>query len=173
MGNVTVWNTRNNYVCSPRNLHIAYGTDIFATLVIAAIGLFCINKALQSYGKSFSTILRTTRNAELSRLIDVSETSGAEPLPNIWPIWGWSFGLAVLRMMRRPRSTVLLYWHKTRRRLTRSWRWFRRACLRARHRYSEPPVTRQTMDVDVNNLLLYAVLYHVALAYEAQLSDTI
>lgn len=29
------------------------------------------------------------------------------------------------------------------------------------------------MDVDVNNLLLYAVLYHVALAYEAQLSDTI
>lgn len=81
MGNVTVWNTVNNYVYSPRNLYIAYGTGIFATLVIVAIGLFCINKASQSYGKSFSTILRTTRNAELSRLIDVSETSGAEPLP--------------------------------------------------------------------------------------------
>lgn len=81
MGNVTVWNTINNYVYSPRNLYIAYGTGIFATLAIVAIGLFCINKASQSYGKSFSTILRTTRNAELGRLIDVSETSGAEPLP--------------------------------------------------------------------------------------------
>lgn len=80
-GNVTVWNTTNNYVYSPRNLYIAYGTGIFTTIVIVAIGLFCIHKASQSYGKSFSTILRTTRNVELGRLIDVSETSGAEPLP--------------------------------------------------------------------------------------------
>lgn len=80
MGNITVWNTINNYVYSPRNLYIAYGVGIFATVIIVAIGLFCIKKASQSYGKSFSTVLRTTRNAELSRLIDVSETSGAEPL---------------------------------------------------------------------------------------------
>ncbi|UKZ96609.1 uncharacterized protein TrAFT101_011387 [Trichoderma asperellum] len=80
MGNVTVWNTINNYVYSPRNLYIAYGIGIFATLIIVAIGLFCIKMASQSYGKSFSTILRTTRNAELGRLIDASETSGAEPL---------------------------------------------------------------------------------------------
>lgn len=80
MGDVTVWNTVNNYVYNPRNLYIAYGAGIFATLIIVAIGLFCIKSASQSYGKSFSTFLRTTRNAELSRLIDVSETSGAEPL---------------------------------------------------------------------------------------------
>ncbi|KAL6887058.1 hypothetical protein GGI43DRAFT_417555 [Trichoderma evansii] len=80
IGNVTVWNTINNYVYSPRNLYIAYGVGIFATIIIVAIGLFYIKKASQSYGKSFSTVLRTTRNAELSRLIDVSETSGAEPL---------------------------------------------------------------------------------------------
>lgn len=66
---------------SPRNLYIAYGTGIFATLVIVAMGLFCIYKASQSCSKSFSTILRTKRIAELSRLIDVSETSGDETLP--------------------------------------------------------------------------------------------
>ncbi|KAL9473812.1 hypothetical protein ACSS6W_008192 [Trichoderma asperelloides] len=81
MGDVTVWNTINNYVYSPFNLYVAYGAGIVATLIVVAIGLFCIEKASQSYGKSFSTILRTTRNAELGRLIDVSETSGAEPLP--------------------------------------------------------------------------------------------
>ncbi|KAM0254882.1 hypothetical protein ACHAQJ_006319 [Trichoderma viride] len=33
-----------------------------------------------SYGRSFSTVLRTTRNEELDRLLDANETSGAEPL---------------------------------------------------------------------------------------------
>lgn len=67
-------------VYSPPNLNIAYGASIFTTVIIVAIGLFCIAEVSQSYGISFSTVLRTTRNAELDRLVDANETNSAEPL---------------------------------------------------------------------------------------------
>lgn len=45
------------------------------------VGFVCISKAsLEAFGTSFFTILRTTRNPELDRLVPPAETSSAEPL---------------------------------------------------------------------------------------------
>ncbi|PTB70916.1 hypothetical protein BBK36DRAFT_1108252 [Trichoderma citrinoviride] len=79
-GNVTVWTSQNEYSYNPRNLYAAYGTGIFATLVVVIVGLACIGASSNSYKSSFSTILRTTRSEELDLLVPHAETSGAEPL---------------------------------------------------------------------------------------------
>ncbi|KAL7814198.1 hypothetical protein V8C44DRAFT_326045 [Trichoderma aethiopicum] len=79
-GNVTVWTSLNEYSYNPRNLYIAYGTGMFATLAVVAVGLACIGASSNAYKASFSTILRTTRNEELDLLVPPGETSGAEPL---------------------------------------------------------------------------------------------
>jgi hypothetical protein len=64
-----------------RNLAIAYGLGIgFAAGVVAA-GLVCIHAVEGTFSTSFSTILRTTRGAQLDELVHASEMHGKEPLP--------------------------------------------------------------------------------------------
>ncbi|KAF9771459.1 hypothetical protein IL306_010902 [Fusarium sp. DS 682] len=79
-GPITYLSTQIAFSYAPRNLFIAYGVGIIASAFIVATGLLCINSASASYGNSFSTILRTTRNPDLDTIVPVAETSGAEPL---------------------------------------------------------------------------------------------
>lgn len=79
---ITVFTPQNAYKYHPRNLIISYGSGVIATAASVAIGFICISKApSQTFGTSFSTIMRTTRNHKLDSLVSSAETSGAEPLP--------------------------------------------------------------------------------------------
>lgn len=51
------------------------------TAVLAAAGLLAIHAASASYGTSFSTIVRTTRNPDLDALVPAAASTGAEPTP--------------------------------------------------------------------------------------------
>ncbi|CAG1963029.1 unnamed protein product [Fusarium graminearum] len=77
---VTYSSAQNEFSYEPRNLLVAYGVGLFLAWAIVIIGLLCIKSASASYGSSFSTILRTTRNPEIDKIIPVAETTGAEPL---------------------------------------------------------------------------------------------
>ncbi|KAF4334983.1 hypothetical protein FBEOM_11180 [Fusarium beomiforme] len=79
-GPITHLSTQIAFSYEPRNLLIAYGIGLVACATIVIIGLLCIKSASASYGNSFSTILRTTRNPDLDTIVPVAETSGAEPL---------------------------------------------------------------------------------------------
>ncbi|KAH7173160.1 uncharacterized protein B0J16DRAFT_405450 [Fusarium flagelliforme] len=79
-GPITYSSTQNEFAYEPRNLIIAYGVGFLLTLVIVIFGLLCIRPASASYGSSFSTILRTTRNPDLDTVVPTAETTGAEPL---------------------------------------------------------------------------------------------
>lgn len=48
---------------------------------MVVVGFVCIWVSSLSFGSSFSTILRTTRNPELDALLENDENRGAEPLP--------------------------------------------------------------------------------------------
>lgn len=78
---VTVLTPQNAFVYRPRNLLISYISGVAATAICVAVGFICISKASSAaFSTSFSTIMRTTRNPELDRLVPPAETSGAEPL---------------------------------------------------------------------------------------------
>ncbi|EWG50755.1 hypothetical protein FVEG_09890 [Fusarium verticillioides 7600] len=79
-GNITYLTTQIAFSYEPRNLFIAYGLGLLASLIIVIIGLLCIKSASASYAATFSTILRTTRNPDIDTIVPVAETSGAEPL---------------------------------------------------------------------------------------------
>jgi hypothetical protein len=80
MGDITVRSPQNIYQYAPRNLIIAYGSAAIIAVAFVLVGYVCIWSASNSFGTSFSTILRTTRNPELDALVPCAETSGAEPL---------------------------------------------------------------------------------------------
>ncbi|KAK7419752.1 hypothetical protein QQX98_003124 [Neonectria punicea] len=80
-GNVKIRTPQNAYAYKPRNLLIAYGISVFITVVVVLVGFICIWLSSLSFGSSFSTILRTTRNPELDALLNDDGNSGAEPLP--------------------------------------------------------------------------------------------
>lgn len=78
---VTVLTPQNAFVYRPRNLLISYISGVIATAICVVVGFVCISKASsEAFSTSFSTIMRTTRNPELDRLLPPAETSGAEPL---------------------------------------------------------------------------------------------
>jgi hypothetical protein len=79
-GPITYLSPQNVFSYKPQNLLIAYGVSLFTSTIIVIIGLLCIRFNSASYAYSFSTILRTTRNAGLDTVIPELETSGAEPL---------------------------------------------------------------------------------------------
>ncbi|KAH6990545.1 hypothetical protein BKA56DRAFT_210142 [Ilyonectria sp. MPI-CAGE-AT-0026] len=81
IGEVKVRTSQNEYVYKPRNLAIAYGISASLTFSVVVIGFVCIWVSSLSFGSSFSTILRTTRNPELDTLLENDENRGAEPLP--------------------------------------------------------------------------------------------
>ncbi|QPC69321.1 hypothetical protein HYE68_000073 [Fusarium pseudograminearum] len=78
---VTYSSAQNEFSYEPRNLLVAYGVGLFLAWAIVIVGLLCIKSASASYGSSFSTILRTTRNPDIDKIVPVAETTGAEPLP--------------------------------------------------------------------------------------------
>lgn len=80
LGNVTVWTAQNEYSYNPRNLYIAYGIGVFITIVVVIVGFVCIYTSSQSYGASFSTILRATRNEKLDELVTTRDTLSSQPL---------------------------------------------------------------------------------------------
>ncbi|KAI7776108.1 hypothetical protein LA080_005833 [Diaporthe eres] len=87
---VTILTPQNAFVYRPRNLLISYISGVTATAICVVLGFICISKSsAEAFGTSFSTILRTTRNPELDRLVPPVETSGAEPL---------SKGLATIKL---------------------------------------------------------------------------
>ncbi|KAJ9300723.1 hypothetical protein DTO271G3_1887 [Paecilomyces variotii] len=79
--NVTIIENRNTYAYSRAILWITYGIAIFLTLLSVLLGMLA-NRANQgSYSSTFSTIMRTTRNATLSSEIRPADCSGKDPLP--------------------------------------------------------------------------------------------
>lgn len=78
---VTIRSPQNEYHYEPRNIYIAYGSAIFLASALAAVGLLTIHASSASYGSSFSTIVRTTRSADLDRLVSPAASTGAEPSP--------------------------------------------------------------------------------------------
>ncbi|KAE9371044.1 hypothetical protein N431DRAFT_491492 [Stipitochalara longipes BDJ] len=78
---VLVSTPQNAYVYSSRNLFVAYGLGISIATVIVLVGIVCIWASENSFGASFSTILRTTRNIQLDAIVPAKETQGAFPLP--------------------------------------------------------------------------------------------
>ncbi|KAH7156799.1 hypothetical protein EDB81DRAFT_787984 [Dactylonectria macrodidyma] len=81
IGKVQVRTSQNEYIYKPRNLFIAYSISVGLTFSVVIIGFICIWVSSLSFGSSFSTILRTTRNPELDFLLRNDENRGAEPLP--------------------------------------------------------------------------------------------
>ncbi|PTD02245.1 hypothetical protein FCULG_00012106 [Fusarium culmorum] len=77
---VTYSTAQNAFSYEPRNLLAAYGVGLLLAWAIVIVGLLCIKSASASYGSSFSTILRTTRNPDIDKIVPAAETTGAEPL---------------------------------------------------------------------------------------------
>ncbi|KAJ9222271.1 hypothetical protein DTO169C6_5400 [Paecilomyces variotii] len=79
--NVTIIENRNTYAYSRAILWITYGIAIFLTLLSVLLGMLANRANHGSYSSTFSTIMRTTRNATLSSEIRLSDCSGKDPLP--------------------------------------------------------------------------------------------
>jgi hypothetical protein len=77
---VTEYNTVNIYVYTWKRLALSYSIAIILTFlaVIAGYVLLFINGA--AYTNKFSTIMRTTRGADIDVLIAVQEMTGADPI---------------------------------------------------------------------------------------------
>lgn len=70
------------YVYHAKNLLIAYIGGISVSAILVGAGFYCIKDASsESFGSSFSTIVRTTRNSQLDEIVPAAATSGAQPLP--------------------------------------------------------------------------------------------
>lgn len=79
--NVTFSNYHNVYIYSASKLWLAYGSAILASAAAVVAGLLALRANGVSYTDSFSTALRTTRNAELTVSIHRLDIGGHDPLP--------------------------------------------------------------------------------------------
>lgn len=80
ISNVTTTTPLNVYAYEPRNLLIAYIITILTALLANLISAVAYISNELSYDMSFSTVLRTTRSADLSQLFKPNDL-GAQPLP--------------------------------------------------------------------------------------------
>jgi hypothetical protein len=71
---------RNVYVYSPLKLWLAYGLALFFATGAVLTGFALMYKNQASYSNNFSTILRTTRNAQINADFTKRDSSGADPL---------------------------------------------------------------------------------------------
>ncbi|KAK8074135.1 hypothetical protein PG994_005034 [Apiospora phragmitis] len=78
---VTRTTSQTVYVYAPDKLWAAYGAAAAATLAGVVLGLIATVASCGSYTGSLSTILRITRNAELSVKIEESDLDGKGALP--------------------------------------------------------------------------------------------
>jgi hypothetical protein len=79
--NVTSLAYHNIYVYAQSTLWISYGLAIAFTIVAVGVGFVAIVLNGASYKNSFSTVLRVSRTAVLSKEVKESEGDGTEPLP--------------------------------------------------------------------------------------------
>jgi hypothetical protein len=77
---VDIYHSFNIYVYSPGDLWLAYGIAAAATFTCMVIGMYAMLQNGGGYQTVFSTFLRVTRDEDLLKLIDHTD-SGAEPLP--------------------------------------------------------------------------------------------
>lgn len=80
--NVTFTAYRNIYVYSATKLWLAYGLASAFSALAVLVGLFAIWNNGASYSNEYSTLLRTTLGAELSRAIFKKDMDGRDPLPS-------------------------------------------------------------------------------------------
>ncbi len=64
-------------------MYLAYGISILCTLICVVFGCLALLHNGLSYTANFSTILRTTRRADITSLVDPNDTFGGAPLPKV------------------------------------------------------------------------------------------
>jgi hypothetical protein len=69
------------YAYSELTLWLSYGIAILISTFAVAVGLACILIAGASWADDFSTIMRTTRDADLSAHLAGDDRDGRHPLP--------------------------------------------------------------------------------------------
>lgn len=72
---------RNVYTYAARRLWIAYGLALALTLLVVGAGCVNVVNAGATYSNRFSTVLRTTRGAELDTLVTTEHRGGEDPAP--------------------------------------------------------------------------------------------
>lgn len=78
---ITVITTPNTYIYKPTDLYLAYGFALLSTLLAVILGCVDILRNGASFTNSFSTSLRTTRDANFDTLVTEEDSSGSDPLP--------------------------------------------------------------------------------------------
>lgn len=76
---VSVLTAQNVYLYKPSSLLISYGVVAVVAILIATLGAFTLLRNGHSFDQSFSTILRTTRHPDFSRIVSLHDAAGAEP----------------------------------------------------------------------------------------------
>src|SRR5271154_226918 len=80
MVQVTTPQSVNVYKYQAKDLYVAYGISILASVVCVAIGYIAIIRNRGAYTNNFSTIMRTTRDDSLDDLVTITDTNGTYPL---------------------------------------------------------------------------------------------
>jgi len=73
---------QNVYVYAPARLWIAYGLAILFTAIAVIIGLLAMVLNGVAYSNHFSTVLRTTRFANIDPKVLPDDGDGKDPMPN-------------------------------------------------------------------------------------------
>lgn len=69
------------YSYDARDLWLAYGISIIATLLIVAVGVFSLMANKASYSGKFSTIVRSTKMSRLDIIVS-EQDDASDPLPD-------------------------------------------------------------------------------------------
>jgi hypothetical protein len=79
---VTINTPQNRYVYTWWRLIVPYIAALGLSLLATALGVVALFANGVSYAQNFSTIVRTTRNADLQgTTLTAADTTGADPLP--------------------------------------------------------------------------------------------
>ncbi|EPS42886.1 hypothetical protein H072_3101 [Dactylellina haptotyla CBS 200.50] len=89
------------YNYNSRNLLLGYIIGGSLTLAISLIGVLAIIISGRSYSSNLSTVIRASRSSSLNELVQVTDTDGAQPLPEylsrskirFGPVYGTSVAL--------------------------------------------------------------------------------
>lgn len=85
-------------------LWLAYGIAIGLSTLCVIAGSIDLLRAGKSYNSTFSTVMRTTRGAQLSVEVDLLDTDGRSPLPTY--IKGATFTLKSAELKRKAHTPV-------------------------------------------------------------------
>lgn len=79
--NVRVRSARNEYSYAPSRLLLAYGLAVGFSLAIVVLGIASLWLSGASYSNKFSTVMRTTCDADMCADVASVDRTGADPLP--------------------------------------------------------------------------------------------